>query len=88
MNQYNPTALLAWRANMDISPCTDLAAVLGYVAKYCSKEETQTASYRDIALSLAPYLNELHVSRVSYSSSKHTSLIEKESQPYLSQPRL
>jgi hypothetical protein len=61
MNQYNPTASLAWRANIDISPCTDLAAVQGYVAKYCSKEETQTMSYRDIARSLAPYVNEAHV---------------------------
>lgn len=58
MNQYNPTASLAWRANMDISPCTDLAAVQSYVAKYCSKEETQSASYRDIARSLAPYVSD------------------------------
>lgn len=65
MNQYNPTASLAWRANMDISPCTDLAAVQGYVAKYCSKEETQTTTYRDIAKSLARHVNSEHVSAVS-----------------------
>ena len=62
LNQYNPTAILVWRANMDISPCTDLGAVQSYVAKYCSKEETQTASYRDIAKSLALYVNDTSVS--------------------------
>lgn len=61
INQYNPAAILAWRANMDFSPCTDLSAVQNYMAKYASKEETQTASYRDIARSIAPYVNSAQV---------------------------
>lgn len=61
MNQYNPTVALGWRANTDFSPCTDLAAVVGYIAKYCAKDETATAPYSDIARSLIPFVNEVHV---------------------------
>lgn len=67
---------------MDISPYTDMAAVLGYVAKHCSKEETQTASYRDIAKSLAQYVNSTYVSDPILSRSV-PSLIGKESLPFL-----
>jgi hypothetical protein len=61
LNQYNPTVALAWRANTDISPCTDLRAVTGYIAKYCAKDETPTVPYNDIARSLIPFVNESYV---------------------------
>jgi hypothetical protein len=62
MNQYNPTIALGWRANTDISPCTDLAAVTSYIAKYCAKDESATTPYIDIAKSLIPFVNETYVS--------------------------
>lgn len=67
MNQYNPTISLAWRANTDLSPCTDLGAVTGYIAKYCAKDETPTVPYTEIARSLIPFVNEAHV-RISLST--------------------
>lgn len=48
LNSYVPALLLAWRANMDFSPCTSVHAVVQYIAKYCTKAETKTNSYEDI----------------------------------------
>jgi hypothetical protein len=74
MNQYNPTIALGWRANTDISPYTDLAAVTGYIAKYCIKDESATTPYIDIAKSLMPFVNETHVSLNIYFSTSVLSL--------------
>ncbi|XP_073287600.1 uncharacterized protein [Primulina huaijiensis] len=57
MNPYNPTTLLGWRANVDMSPCTSIQAVVAYLVKYCSKDEPNTATYNDITRSLLPYLS-------------------------------
>ncbi|KAG6072110.1 hypothetical protein E4U16_005639 [Claviceps sp. LM84 group G4] len=48
MNHYSPVAIMAWRANMDITPCTSVRVALDYIAKYCTKAEVPTASYTDI----------------------------------------
>lgn len=61
MNQYNSAVALAWRANTDISPCTDLAGVQSYIAKYCAKDETPTVPYADMGKALLPYLSDRDV---------------------------
>ncbi|KJZ69841.1 hypothetical protein HIM_10769 [Hirsutella minnesotensis 3608] len=45
MNHFNPAIILGWLANIDISPCTSLQAVITYAAKYCSKSEKKTEPY-------------------------------------------
>ncbi|KJK73474.1 hypothetical protein H634G_11287 [Metarhizium anisopliae BRIP 53293] len=45
MNHFNPAIILGWLANIDISPCTSLQAVITYAAKYCSKSEKRTEPY-------------------------------------------
>jgi ATP-dependent DNA helicase PIF1 len=34
MNHFNPAVILGWLANIDISPCSSLQAVITYAAKY------------------------------------------------------
>ena len=47
-------------ANTDVSVCGDTNAVINYIAKYCSKAETQSLSYRDIVKSVLPNINPQH----------------------------
>lgn len=56
LNQYNPLLLFSWKANLDISVCLDFFAVKTYVAKYCSKEETKSKSYKQIVSEVVPYI--------------------------------
>ncbi|OAQ96606.1 hypothetical protein LLEC1_06670 [Akanthomyces lecanii] len=49
MNHFNPDIILGWLANIDISPCTSLQAVITYAAKYCSKSEKKTEPYCKLA---------------------------------------
>lgn len=58
MNQYNPLIALCWLANTDCSPCTGVEAVINYAAKYCSKSETQTNSYAQIARAVLPHVSD------------------------------
>ena len=39
VNNYNPSILKLWQANMDIQPVGSMFGVAYYIAKYCSKEE-------------------------------------------------
>ncbi|EAQ84302.1 hypothetical protein CHGG_10706 [Chaetomium globosum CBS 148.51] len=55
MNQYNRLITLCWLANTDISPCTGIEAVINYAAKYCSKTETKTSTYAEIAGAMLPH---------------------------------
>lgn len=58
LNNYNRTMAVSWLANHDISPCTSVHAVINYIAKYCSKAEHQTQSYKDIAREILPKVNQ------------------------------
>ena len=60
LNQYNRSISLTWLANTDISVCGDSNAVINYIAKYCSKAETQSASFNDIIKAVLPALNLTH----------------------------
>ena len=58
MNQFNHLISLCWLANTDVSPCTSVTAVINYAAKYCSKIETQTNTYAQIAKSIIPNVSD------------------------------
>ncbi|EAQ88882.1 hypothetical protein CHGG_05501 [Chaetomium globosum CBS 148.51] len=58
LNQYNPLLSLCWLANTDCSPCTSAEAVINHAAKYCSKSETQTSTYAQIAQSILPHISD------------------------------
>ena len=49
---------MAWQANTDVSPCTSVAAVIEYIVKYAVKLETKSASYREMATKVIPFVNE------------------------------
>jgi ATP-dependent DNA helicase PIF1 len=58
INNYNRLIIImAWLANIDVSPCTSAQAVLHYIAKYASKAETRSESLKDIAKSLVRLIN-------------------------------
>ena len=50
MGKYNPAVTIAWLANTDISLCTDLGAVINYLAKYCSKAEKKSTKLIDLII--------------------------------------
>ena len=52
MGHYNATFILGWLANIDVSPCTDQRSVPGYIAKYCTKSESKSLSYKDLLKAL------------------------------------
>jgi ATP-dependent DNA helicase PIF1 len=58
MNQFIRLASLCWFANTDFSPCTGIEAVINYVAKYCSKSESQTSTYAEIAKAILPHVSD------------------------------
>ena len=60
LNQYNRAISLTWLANTDISVCGDSNAVINHIAKYCSKAETESASFYDIIKAVLPSLNSVH----------------------------
>ncbi|EKG09312.1 hypothetical protein MPH_13668 [Macrophomina phaseolina MS6] len=57
LNNFNGVISLGWLANTDVSPCTGSQAVLNYIAKYCSKAETKSASYKDILAKVLPQVS-------------------------------
>ncbi|EFY94188.2 ATP-dependent DNA helicase PIF1 [Metarhizium robertsii ARSEF 23] len=59
MNHFNPAIILGWLANIDISPCTSLQAVITYAAKYCSKSEKKTEPYCKLADQVLPHIAHL-----------------------------
>ena len=48
LNAYIPTTTLGWNANTDVSPCTNIGTVLRYAAKYASKSEVKTDTYKEL----------------------------------------
>ena len=54
MGKYNPTVTMAWLANSDVAPCTDLGAVISYLAKYCTKAEQKSVKLQDMIRDILP----------------------------------
>ncbi|KAJ7589924.1 hypothetical protein C8J56DRAFT_888136 [Mycena floridula] len=48
LNTYNPTVILAWRANIDLKPVMSKDAAINYVAKYASKSEKQAPAFPEL----------------------------------------
>lgn len=48
LNSYIPALTLGWMANTDMAPCTNPHAVLNYIAKYASKAETKSETYKSM----------------------------------------
>ena len=46
LNNYNRPA---WQANTDIAPCVEHQAIINYLAKYASKGEKESKSYKEPA---------------------------------------
>lgn len=57
LNQYNPLLLFAWKANLDVSVCLDYIAVKTYVAKFASKAEHKSKSYKQLVADVAPHIS-------------------------------
>ncbi|KAG5914506.1 hypothetical protein E4U61_005622 [Claviceps capensis] len=58
MNHYSPLAIMACRANMDITPCTSVRVAFDYIAKYCTKTEVPKAPYTAIVKSVLPHVSD------------------------------
>jgi ATP-dependent DNA helicase PIF1 len=58
LNKYNRLTTVACQANTDVSPCTSTAAVIEYIVKYTVKPETKSASYKEMASKIIPFVNE------------------------------
>jgi ATP-dependent DNA helicase PIF1 len=56
LNAYVRLLPLAWRANTDVQVCTSTAGVVQYMGVYAAKGETQSQSYKEIALQVLPYV--------------------------------
>jgi hypothetical protein len=48
LNQAAPVMTLGWQANIDIEPSNSKTGVLNYVAKYVSKPEKKSESYKEM----------------------------------------
>ena len=55
LNNYILLLTLAWKANIDISLCTNSHAVLQYIPKYSSKSEKKSQTYHDMFVAVATY---------------------------------
>lgn len=54
LNNHNRVMAMGWLANTDFAPCTDIQAVINYIAKYCSKAEKKTKPFDALAAELIP----------------------------------
>ena len=57
INNYNPNWLMAWNANMDIQLAHDPYAVLTYIVKYVSKDESGMTTFLKDALRKTKHLS-------------------------------
>jgi hypothetical protein len=57
LNCYNRLMSMAWLANTDVNPCTGSRTVLEYIAKYVSKPEKKTGTYKEIMQRILPSIN-------------------------------
>jgi hypothetical protein len=58
LNPYNRLITMSWLANTDIQPCTRARAVIEYVGKYAAKAEKASTSYKELAATVLPFINQ------------------------------
>ena len=66
LNTFNPLFILGWRANIDIRPVTNQESVVSYIAKYASKSEDKSQSYKDLLHSAISKLNDGDPAHAAY----------------------
>ena len=66
LNSYNPVTALGWRANSDISPCTDPRAVATYTSKYASKSEKPSTNFGEVMQAISTHLEQETSSRIVF----------------------
>ena len=47
-------------ANLNTLLATNIAIIINYINKYCSKEEKKLAFYKKLFKTVTPYINKLH----------------------------
>lgn len=67
LNQCSPVVTMGWMANTDVSPPTTLGVVLAYVAKYVSKPEIRSVSFKELQTQILPHVKD-RSSILSYAS--------------------
>lgn len=76
INHFNPAIILGWLANINISPCTSLQAVITYTTKYYSKSKKKTKPYYKLSDQVLPHIAYLQP-LLSFSSRLINKLITK-----------
>ena len=79
INNYNPTLLQAWNANMDIQFCCDAYAVLTYITDYYGKGETDVAKKLSESAKVTKGMSQEEINRELkevYLSSREVSMCE------------
>jgi ATP-dependent DNA helicase PIF1 len=74
LNAYARLLPLAWRANTDIQVCTSTAGVVQYMGVYVGKGEVQSASFKDVARGVLPFVKETNL-MTSFATKLMNSLI-------------
>jgi ATP-dependent DNA helicase PIF1 len=78
INAYIPAFTLRWMANTDMAPCTNVSAVLNYIAKYASKGEVKSNSYKQIFADVSRYSSTNHPVLTAAIKMMNTLLIERD----------
>lgn len=78
LNNYISLLTLAWRANIDVSPCTNSRAVLQYIAKYASKSEKKSQTYHDMFAAVATHTSSLNPILSSTTKMMNALLVERD----------
>ena len=48
-------------ANLDTLLATNIAIIVNYIGKYCSKKKKKSASYKELLKTVTPYTNKLYI---------------------------
>lgn len=78
LNHYNPVLILGWRANLDISPCTEPHAVATYIAKYASKAEKPSLAFGEVMMTIARRVEEDTSARIVFQKMLSRILTERD----------
>jgi ATP-dependent DNA helicase PIF1 len=74
LNAYARILPLGWRANTDIQVCTSTAGVVQYMGVYVGKGEVQSASFKDVARGVLPFVKDTN-SMTSFATKLMNSLV-------------
>ena len=78
LNEYNPTMICGWRANMDIAAISDLHAVTTYIAKYVSKCERPSENFVEVLSATSRAVSDNSAGRVVFQKMLSKLLTERD----------